>query len=271
VSSWQAGDEHADWNRVLASVARHTSQPPQPPAQADRTSIWRKIRVPAAAIAAVLSVSLLTFQNLSAICDVTGWFCRAEPGDASPATIPSEDDQLAATPALTPESCGNDRMRPIIENMTPTLGRASVGLCKDGQCDLTSVPISQGDTDIVEFSISSELSGALYMVDVDANGAETQLLPNDQGFGDPRIQAGEVRRFPFIATEPESGCVFVFIAPSNSAFARVVERPEVLTRGFEPAPQTTDEIRDPIAVARRNDPNMTGWAFAWMPYEVVAN
>lgn len=268
LSSWRSGDEHADWNRVLQSVARHTSQPPRPPEQARRTSVWRKIRVPAAAIAAVLSVSLLTFQNLSAICDATGWFCKAEPGEASPAPLPSDDHQLAATPTSPPASCGNDRLRPIIENMTHTLDRASVGLCKDGRCDLASVPISRDDTDIVEFSISSEASGALYMVDVDASGAETQLLPNNRGFGDPRIQAGEVRRFPFVATEPERGCVLVFIAPSNSAFARVVERPEVITRGFEPAPHTTEEIRDPIAIARRNDPNMAGWAFAWMAYEV---
>lgn len=267
LSEWRGNPEDAQWKRVVSGVAGLISRPLNQP-KAHENRFWRAIRIPAVAIAAVLTVSLLAFQNVSAICDATGLFCPSVVREESRSSVEASPQAPEQVVEALPAECSSPRLASMLDRLQPALGRASVRICTDVGCGVTSVNLNQR----VRFEVSSNVPGTIVALDVDESGNEVQLLPNTEFGGGFRIESGEIRRIPgereFVASEVERGCVLVIVGPSRGAFGEQVERDEVMTRGFSPAPETSLELSHVIADARASDAAMSAWAFGWVRYDV---
>ncbi len=114
---------------------------------------------------------------------------------------------------------------------------------QDGARSETGNRIKLGERYVFEFT--SNISGRLVIVDVDANGKVTQIFPNKfvtaQSVG--RVAANEKIRIPgpgygfdwFRATEPlGKGTLVSIIMPQDFPIKRHVGSDERLSKGFEP-------------------------------------
>ena len=228
-----------------------------------------------AAVAAVLTVTLLVFQNASAfvearkaVCAQFGWFCTKQAGDV-------RGEAVKQSPVgFLPAYCQNIRpmLRQAIAEFGPGVGRARIRICRrGGGCEPGQIKLG----DDVQFEIDSDVIGRAVVIDLDEAGNETRLIP-DLRFAthrDARVGPGVTLRIPegeggsTRASEAERGCMLVFVAPENGAAARAIVSEVAPSRGFENV--AADAVVAEARSAGALDAQMTGWAFGWTAYEVT--
>lgn len=171
---------------------------------------------------------------------------------------------------LIPAGCGDDSLRPTLERLARASGRAKVRICVAGECEAR--PVRLGEQ--IQFEVSSDVSGAIIVLDVDDKGEETPLLPNAFPGGAPHIERGEVRHiggggFNLDAAEVETGCVVVIVSPAGSSYGAAMTSPEVVSRGFKVSAGTGKGLSDIIRDAASVNPELPGWAFGALAYAIV--
>ncbi len=284
LSGWRGDRQDPRFQRLLGDIrARLQGAPPAAVGEAKARPRRFSPRTVAAWIAvptAALTLSLVAFQNVAAVCAATGLMCpkpavisRPAPigqaGIARPAPAAAPMPASVAIPAL----CETPALAEALQDLAPVVGRAEVAICGATGC---GGPFRVGEK--VEFRLASSITGRAILIDVGAESGDSRLFPNEFASGrSGAVEAGA----PLVLPQPdwsfetranraEKGCLLAIVAPEAGAAARYIAGDVARTKGFgnfekAQGAQIARLARQDLSAGGQS----AGWALGFATYEVV--
>lgn len=282
LSGWRGDRQDPRFQRLLGDIrARLQGAPPAAigkdtprPRRFSPRAFAAWIGAPTAA----LTLSLVAFQNVAAVCEATGLLCPKPAAVSAPAPAPIGQAGVslpapARAPLAIPALCQAPALANALQDLAPAAGRAEVAICGAAGC---GGPFRVGEK--VEFRLTSSVAGRAILIDVGAESGDTRLFPNEfasgrsgaVAAGTPLLLPQPDWSFETRATRAEKGCLLAIVAPEAGAAARYIAGDVARTKGFG-----NFEKAQGAEVARlaRQDleagGESAGWALGFATYEVV--
>jgi secreted trypsin-like serine protease len=195
-----------------------------------------------------------------------------------PEVARTQEDQKPASVAIADQTLAV-ALQQLETTFTAAKGRVRVGVSGDNKVRLGG---------LFSFAVSSEVSGRLVLLDVNANGEVVQIFPNRHVASDDAkfIDRRKSVTIPdatnptyhglagFRAVEPLGrGRLIAIVVPKEVPIAEIVEEPQRITKGFAPegapASYLMNLFDQLIAAGNSRGVDTRQWALGETSYEIV--